>query len=1136
MNAAGSNVSKEFFHLIKAIGEARSKQEEDRIVANEIATLKVKLNEPNISPQKMQELLIRSLYVELLGHDASFAHFHAVKMTNQTNNIKAKRLGYLACNLFLSEDNELMLLLINTIQKDLASPNILNVQSALHCVARLLTAEMLPALLPSLSSLLQHPHAAVRKKAVMAVHKVLDLKERQQERRAKLAASLKPARAALEDDDFDSEVMEGLREKMRRALCDADPSVMAVSLHVIHRLAAKNVAAWRDLVSSLVSILKQIIDRKLPKDYEYHRVPAPWIQIKILSLLSTLAAGDQRASEEVYELLQEVMRRADAAGVNVAYAVIYECVRTIAALYPYPKLLDVAGCSISRFISAENNNLRYVGVTGLAAVVQVSPAYATQHQLVVVDCLEDSDDTLKRKTLDLLVKITNPVNVAVIVEKLLGHLRATVDAHLRANLVQKIIMLAERYSPDPRWFLETILCVLEVSGPSLPLASSGANSGALRGLAGVSTAGNLAAGLCYSTAYSLLQLVAEGPTENEETDREFREYAVNDMVALLERKKLVIPDVLMQVVSWVLGEFGGYCHAGESVIDLLASCLERTYEDPTTQAWILSAILKLCVFYGRCALGSGAAVDARSSTEQGRSKARGLPAGLLHLLQKQQRQLATPPEVQERCFRGLLLLQLVPWQVLRDVFPFDASTEDVQVDRNLPFLNAFVEESVAAGGKRYRPPHQRVKQEGDRALISAPPKQQEPVAPSLNFAPYAPPRAPSTAVVGAHARGAAERVSPSTGLNGAGTAAGRGPDEAAEEKGGFQVQGPRRWGPSGYRSAASSSPGSAASAPPSTSDPPGDSSSRASSFPHASVGVEAGGRAFVPAATPQARPMTARELTAAALFSGTTSVPVSGVSSSRGLPLGNNPRSSSSAVSSVGSLSGLSKVGDRRGEEEEWRRMHATWGTSGGRGDTEERVGAGQRGASAADVSDASVDLLGLGSPRRASEAPNGDGGDAARLGGARKGEKRESPSLIDVLSIDFHAQDGAAGASNGERGGDKVQRTVASLLPLQTSTAEVGERWASLPGEASLSVPCVSASGVTRSCQEFLTNVLQQAIPLHVVEVIGDEAITAARTPLGGDGVVYVHLKVKDQVASFIIKASTPQLAEAVAAACQRL
>ncbi|KFH14088.1 adapter-related protein [Toxoplasma gondii MAS] len=1110
MNAAGSNVSKEFFHLIKAIGEARSKQEEDRIVANEIATLKVKLNEPNISQHKMQELLIRSLYVELLGHDASFAHFHAVKMTNQTNNIKAKRLGYLACNLFLSEDNELMLLLINTIQKDLASPNILNVQSALHCVARLLTPEMLPALLPSLSSLLQHSHAAVRRKAVMAVHKVLDLKEREQERRAKLAHQ-KGSRASSVDEDFESEVMEGLREKMRRALCDSDPSVMAVSLHVIHRLAAKNVAAWRDLVSSLVSILKQIIDRKLPKDYEYHRVPAPWIQIKILSLLSTLAAGDQRASEEVYELLQEVMRRADAAGVNVAYAVIYECVRTIAALYPYPKLLDIAGCSISRFISAENNNLRYVGVTGLAAVVQVSPAYATQHQLVVVDCLEDSDDTLKRKTLDLLVKITNPVNVAVVVEKLLGHSRATVDAHLRANLIQKIIMLAERYSPDPRWFLETILCVLEVSGPSLPLASGG-NAGARRCLSGGSTAGNLAAGLCYSTAYSLLQLVAEGPTDDEESDKAFREYAVNDMVALLERKKLVIPDVLMQVISWVLGEFGCYYHAGESVIDLLASCLERSYEDPTTQAWILTAILKLCVFYGRCA--SVSTVDAGSDPSKS-SRPRGISCGLLHLLQKQQRQLVTPPEVQERCFRGLLLLQMVPWQVLREIFPFDASTEDVHVDRNLPFLNAFVEESVAAGGKRYVSRHQRVKEEGDRAVFAAPPKQPETVAPSLNFAPYAPPRAPSAAVVGAQARGA-EGMSPS-GMNGA--AAVRGPEEAAEKEGGFQVHGPRRWGPTGYRSAASS----VVSTTPGPSADPADSSSRASSSPQAAASVETAGRQ--PLASHQPRAMTARELTAAALFSGTAAAPVTRGTRSGGASFATSslPRSPVSSSSSGGR-----RAAEVEGREAQARRASRGAGSEDARGEASERGG-----SPAADIATSSVDLLELESPGGGTEPqPHGDREDRRSAG--RKSEKRETACLIDVLSLDF-LQDGPEAASNGEHA-DKGRRTVASLLPLHTSTAEVGARWASLPGEASLSIPCVSASGVTRSCQEFLTNVLQQAIALHVVEVIGDEAIAAAQTPLGGDGVVYVHLKVKDQVASFIIKASTAQLAEAVAAACQRL
>ena len=39
--------------------------------------------------------------------------------------------------------------------------------------------------------------------------------------------------------------------------------------------------------------------------------------------------------------------------------------------------------------------------------------YAAEHQLAVVDCLEDRDDTLKKKTLELLFKMTKPNNVEV---------------------------------------------------------------------------------------------------------------------------------------------------------------------------------------------------------------------------------------------------------------------------------------------------------------------------------------------------------------------------------------------------------------------------------------------------------------------------------------------------------------------------------------------------------------------------------------------------------------------------------------------------------------------------------------------------------------------------------------------------
>ena len=114
------HLSSEFFELIKAIGESKSKQEEDRIIAKEVATLKRKLesgsaggaggagagggggiggpslgyipgapmlpgasgaaggNALNTNKKKAREFLVRVLYVEMLGHDGSFGYIKAV--------------------------------------------------------------------------------------------------------------------------------------------------------------------------------------------------------------------------------------------------------------------------------------------------------------------------------------------------------------------------------------------------------------------------------------------------------------------------------------------------------------------------------------------------------------------------------------------------------------------------------------------------------------------------------------------------------------------------------------------------------------------------------------------------------------------------------------------------------------------------------------------------------------------------------------------------------------------------------------------------------------------------------------------------------------------------------------------------
>ena len=184
-----------------------------------------------------------------------------------------------------------------------------------------------------------------------------------------------------------------------------------------------------------------------------------------MRILGFLGRADQAASEQIYEVLLDVMRKAAEPAINIGYAIVFECVRTVTTLYPNAALLDAAAASIARFIQSDNHNLKYLGVTGLASIVRDHPKYAAEHQMAVIDCLEDNDDTMRRRTLDLLYRMTNPVNVEVITSKLVEHLRgAGADSFLRADLVQRISQAAERFAPSNSWYIATMVTVFEVGG------------------------------------------------------------------------------------------------------------------------------------------------------------------------------------------------------------------------------------------------------------------------------------------------------------------------------------------------------------------------------------------------------------------------------------------------------------------------------------------------------------------------------------------------------------------------------------------------------------------------------------------------------------------------------------------------
>lgn len=63
------------------------------------------------------------------------------------------------------------------------------------------------------------------------------------------------------------------------------------------------------------------------------------VQIKLLRILALLGASDKAASDNMYAVVAEAMRKGNT-GHTIGNAIVYEAVRTITNIYPNPGLLQ----------------------------------------------------------------------------------------------------------------------------------------------------------------------------------------------------------------------------------------------------------------------------------------------------------------------------------------------------------------------------------------------------------------------------------------------------------------------------------------------------------------------------------------------------------------------------------------------------------------------------------------------------------------------------------------------------------------------------------------------------------------------------------------------------------------------------
>lgn len=327
------------------------------------------------------------------------------------------------------------------------------------------------------------------------------------------------------------------------------------------------IEAFRPLAGGLVRALKGLTTSGYAPEHDVSGITDPFLQVKILRFLRVLGRGDAATSELINDILAQVATNTDSSK-NVGNAILYEAVLTILDIEADSGLRVLGVNILGKFLSNKDNNIRYVALNTLNKVVAIEPNAVQRHRNTILECLRDPDISIRRRALDLSFMLINESNVRVLVRELLAFLEVA-DNEFKPVMTTQIGIAADRFAPNKRWHLDTILRVLKLAGNYVK----------------------------EQILSSFVRLIATTP--------ELQTYAVQKLYSSL--KEDISQEGLTIAATWTIGEYadsllqGGQYEEEElvkevresDIVDLLTNILNSTYANQIVVEYIITATMKL---------------------------------------------------------------------------------------------------------------------------------------------------------------------------------------------------------------------------------------------------------------------------------------------------------------------------------------------------------------------------------------------------------------------------------------------------------------------------------------------------------------------------------------------------------------
>ncbi|XP_048778208.2 AP-1 complex subunit gamma-1-like isoform X2 [Ostrea edulis] len=524
--------------LIREIRSARTAADERAVVQKECASIRDSFREQD-NTYKCRNLA-KLLYIHMLGYPAHFGQLECMKLIASAK-FTDKRIGYLGAMLLLDERQDVHLLVTNSLKNDLNHQTQYIQSLALCTLGTICSVEMSRDLAGEIEKMIKSSNAYIKKKAILCafciIRKVPDL-------------------------------MEMFIPATRSLLNEKNHGVLLTAVCLITEMCEKSpdtLHHFRKVVPNLVRVLKNLIMAGYSPEHDVSGVSDPYLQVKILRLLRILGKNDTDASETMNDILAQVATNTDTSK-NVGHAILYEIVLTIMGIKSEAGLRVLAVNILGRFLLNNDKNIRYVALNTLLRVVHADYNAVQRHRTTIMDCLKDPDISIRRRAMELSFALINSGNIRGMMKELLQFLE-TCDPEFKADTCSNIVQAAEKYSPNKRWHIDTVMKVLRLAGSYVR----------------------------DDIVSILIQLIAE--------TSELHNYTVQQLFLLI--KDDITQPPLVQVALWCMGEYGeklisGVCEEDEpvevsedEVIHVIEKVLTQNYSTEVSREYALTCLMKL---------------------------------------------------------------------------------------------------------------------------------------------------------------------------------------------------------------------------------------------------------------------------------------------------------------------------------------------------------------------------------------------------------------------------------------------------------------------------------------------------------------------------------------------------------------